>query len=93
MDSPWFNEFEERDQEWSMTSSSSWEDAYWSALQREASACDELEKVCRGFTDLVDTIREVDRDLYDQVVKPMIEGDNDPRPEWWLENEYCPRTI
>ena len=86
MDSPWFNE--ERDQEWSMTS-----DVLWDRVQYHAVTCDELERVCRGLTDIIDAVREADRDLFDRVIAPMIEGDNDPRPEWWLEKEYCPRRI
>ena len=47
----------------------------------------QIENLCRAFTDLTDAARIEAPDFYQNRVIPTV----DPRPDWWLEQEYCPR--
>ena len=54
---------------------------------------EQLDQTCRVLTDLVAAIKAADYGIYNQVVCPIMNGFTDPRPDEWLEQEYCPRTI
>lgn len=49
----------------------------------------EIGTLARAFTDLTDQLRWQAPEYYEKEVAPMLTDSNDPRPEWWLEEEYC----
>ena len=54
---------------------------------------EETERVCRVLTDIADDIRTADPELYKKVIAPIYDGDKDPRPDWFLDEEYGIRTV
>ena len=50
---------------------------------------EQIGTLARAFTDLTDQLRWQAPEYYEKEVAPMITGEHDPRPEWWLEEEYC----
>ena len=43
--------------------------------------------------DIADDIRTADPELYKKVIAPIYDGDKDPRPDWFLDEEYGIRTV
>ena len=54
---------------------------------------EETERMCRVLTDIADDIRTADPELYKKVIAPIYDGDKDPRPDWFLDEEYGIRTV
>ena len=52
---------------------------------------DQIERLARAFTDITDAARIEAPEFYNERIAPLIAND-DPRPDWWLVQEYCPRT-
>ena len=49
----------------------------------------EAERVCRVLTDIADNIRKNDPEVYNRVIAPVYDGEKDPRPDWFLDEEYA----
>ena len=54
---------------------------------------DEAERMCRVFTDIADDLKEFYPEVYKKVIAPIYDGDKDPRPDWFLDEEYGIRTV
>ena len=50
----------------------------------------QIQNLCRAFTDITDAARWEATEFYNARVAPLV-STLDPRPDWWLEQEYCPR--
>ena len=53
----------------------------------------EAERVCRVLTDIADTIRKINPEMYRKVIAPVYDGEQDPRPDWFLDQEYAFRIV
>ena len=49
---------------------------------------EEVENICRAFTDVTDAARWEAPQFYQQRCAHLVEGNNDVRPDWWLDQEY-----
>ena len=49
--------------------------------------------MCRVLTDIADDIRKENPELYRKVIAPVYDGDKDPRPDWFLDQEYAFRIV
>lgn len=53
---------------------------------------DEAERMCRILTDIADDIKSLNPEIYRKVIVPVFQPD-DPRPDWFLDEEYAFRIV
>ena len=63
-------------------------DEYLQVLTTLGERTDELFKVCRALTEIVDFARSEAPEFYQKHCAQFIEGDNDVRPDDFLEKTY-----